>query len=63
MDNDNVEAEDLLPPLPWVVTIETFLNEEECKRLIEHGEASGYVPSAVYTYNKDGRVDDGRYKV
>jgi len=56
-----VESEDG----PWVITIDQFLSDEECERLIELGYAQGYERSAdVGKMNFDGTfessVNDGR---
>ena len=53
---DDDEEEDEISPLPWVMSIDGFLNDEECNRLIELGEAKGYrrsrVGSTVFTESK-----------
>lgn len=62
------EGEDVttMPPLPWVVTIDNFLNDSECDRLIELGEVMGYRRSKGYSKerNLDGsaifKLSDGR---
>ena len=50
-----VESEDG----PWVITIDQFLSDEECERLIELGYAQGYERSAdVGKMNFDGTFED-----
>ncbi|KAL3810806.1 hypothetical protein ACHAXA_006836 [Cyclostephanos tholiformis] len=44
---DDDEEDDDISPLPWVLSIDGFLNDEECNRLIELGEAKGYRRSRV----------------
>jgi len=46
-------------PLPWVVSIDGFLSEEECQRLIEYGSTQGYERSSAYSSETsvDGFVD------
>ncbi|KAL9181996.1 hypothetical protein ACHAXT_012339 [Thalassiosira profunda] len=53
---DEGESEEDNSPLPWVVSIDDFLSDEECDKLIELGEAKGYKRSTEYrdTGNVDG---------
>jgi prolyl 4-hydroxylase len=44
---------------PWVITIDNFLTDEECERLIELGHLKGYERSAdVGKMNWDGTFED-----
>ena len=57
-DSDEDDEEYFKEPLPWVILIDDFLSDEECERLIEHGEAQGYKQSTEYgdESNIDGSV-------
>lgn len=57
-DSDEDDDEYYKEPLPWVISIDDFLSDEECERLIEHGEAQGYKQSTEYgnESNIDGSV-------
>ena len=41
------EDEEEISPLPWVMSIDGFLSDEECNRLTEIGESQGYRKSKV----------------
>jgi prolyl 4-hydroxylase len=47
--DEDEEDEEEISPLPWVMSIDGFLSDEECNRLIEIGEAKGYKRSRVGT--------------
>jgi prolyl 4-hydroxylase len=44
---DEDEDEDEMSPVPWVVSIDNFITDEECNRLIELGETMGYERSTI----------------
>ena len=44
---DEDEDEDEMLPVPWVVSIDNFITDEECNRLIELGETMGYERSTI----------------
>jgi len=44
---DEDEDEDKMSPVPWVVSIDNFISDEECNRLIELGETMGYERSTI----------------
>lgn len=43
---------------PWVITVDNFLTDEECDRLIELGKELGYEQSTEQQSNRDGTVSD-----
>jgi len=53
---DEEDDPETVSPIPWVVSIDGFLSDEECDRLIEHGAVKGYERSTQYsdTKNVDG---------
>ncbi len=51
--NGGDESEDVIDG-PWVVLLENFLTDEECKRLIEIGHDLGYERSSETTTHRDG---------
>ncbi|KAL7543208.1 hypothetical protein ACHAXR_012506 [Thalassiosira sp. AJA248-18] len=55
-DDELEEDPETFPPLPWVVSIDGFLSDEECDKLIELGVARGYERSTEYSdeTNVDG---------
>ena len=61
-EEDADEDDEDLPPLPWVVSIDGFLTNEECDRLIELGESKGYDQSTKYDDEELGKhvVDESR---
>jgi len=42
---------------PWVVSLDNFLSDEECERLIEIGKDQGYEQSTETSTNRDGSED------
>jgi prolyl 4-hydroxylase len=60
-DNDEKDEEDEeeISPLPWVMSIDGFLSDEECNRLIEIGESQGYRKSTV-TEGSEKQLSRGR---
>ncbi|KAL3770125.1 hypothetical protein ACHAW5_009666 [Stephanodiscus triporus] len=54
LPKDEDEDEEMMPKLPWVVSIDGFLSDEECERLIELGESIGYERSTESDYGADG---------
>jgi len=59
LPKDEGEDATTMLPLPWVVIINNFLNDEECDRLIELGEDQGYTRSRGYSKirNLDGSAN------
>ena len=43
---------------PWVITLDDFLTDRECERLIELGKELGYEQSTEQASNRDGSVSD-----
>jgi prolyl 4-hydroxylase len=62
LPKDEDEDEETMPALPWVVSIDGFLSEEECEKLIELGESIGYVRSTEYDSDDTSKhtISEGR---
>mmetsp|Transcript_23125 Transcript_23125/g.26593 ORF Transcript_23125/g.26593 Transcript_23125/m.26593 type:complete len:503 (-) Transcript_23125:32-1540(-) len=65
MSVNNAFEENETEPAPWVITLDKFLTDEECAKLIEFGSTEGYERSADIgelqfdgTYGDD--INDGR---
>eukprot|EP00593_Proboscia_inermis_P014804 CAMPEP_0171301360 /NCGR_PEP_ID=MMETSP0816-20121228/10553_1 /TAXON_ID=420281 /ORGANISM="Proboscia inermis, Strain CCAP1064/1" /LENGTH=212 /DNA_ID=CAMNT_0011778897 /DNA_START=166 /DNA_END=801 /DNA_ORIENTATION=- len=65
MSLNNALEENETEPAPWVITLDKFLTDEECAKLIEFGSTEGYERSADIgelqfdgTYGDD--INDGR---
>ena len=49
LNREEIDAENDVSPLPWVLLIEGFLSEEECDVLISMGNNQGYKRSSAFS--------------